>query len=454
LTLVRFAPSPTGRLHVGNVRTGLINWLFARQQGGRFLLRLDDTDADRSTVEFARGIEEDLSWLGLAWDLFTRQSDHLGRYAEAAERLKASGHLYPCFESAAELSFKRKARLAAGLPPIYDRAARQLSKTDIDHLQAAGRRPHWRFLLPSVSVDEDTTGIVLLQDLYWNDLVRGLCPINLDAVSDPVLVREDGSPTYTLSSVVDDIEFMVTHVIRGEDHVSNTGVQIQIFEALSASVPTFGHMPLIADAAGDKLSKRLESLSIARLREDGIEPMAINSLLAHLGTSDAVEPYVSLDELLRNFDIGHFGRATPKFDPDELPHLNHRLLQRLGFADVRDRLPSGADERFWLAVRPNLQRLADAGEWWAVVNGPIRPAIEDVGFVTRAHELLPAEPWSEATWGFWTKSLGAATGRKGKDLYRPLRLALTAREHGPELKSLLVLIGRARTEARLLGKEA
>jgi glutamyl-tRNA synthetase len=440
VTLVRFAPSPTGRLHVGNVRTGLINWLFARRQGGRFLLRLDDTDVERSTADFARGIEEDLRWLGLSWDLFARQSDRLGRYSEAADRLKASGRLYPCFETAEALSLKRKAQINAGKPPIYDRAALRL--TDRERAELAKTTvPHWRFRLDH-------------REVSWEDLVRGPVAFQGELLSDPVLLRADGRPIYTLATVVDDIDLGVTHVIRGEDHVANTPIQIQLFEALGGVVPRFGHMPLIADAAGDKLSKRFESLSIGRLREDGIEPMTINSLLAHLGTSDAVEPYASLDELLRHFDIGHFGRATPKFDPDDLLQLNHRLLQRLSVEQVRDRLPDGADERFWTAVRPNLSRLGDAAEWWAVVNGPIRPAIEDVGFATMARELLPPEPWSEASWGAWTKAVSQATGRKGKDLYRPLRLALTGREHGPELKSLLVLIGRARAASRLLGQEA
>ncbi len=440
MTLVRFAPSPTGRLHVGNVRTALVNWLFARQQGGRLLLRLDDTDTERSTAEFARGIEEDLAWLGLAWDLFDRQSDRMHRYAEAAERLKASSRLYPCFETQEELSLKRKAQINAGKPPVYDRAALRLSdaeKTDL----ARTIVPHWRFRLEPGRIE-------------WNDRVRG--PVHFEAanLSDPVLVRADGRPIYTLATVVDDIDLQVTDVIRGEDHVANTAIQIQLFQALGAQVPGFAHTTLIADAAGEGLSKRLGSLSIASLRDDGIEAMTINSLLAHLGTSDAVEPYLSLDELVRHFDLSHFGRATPKFDPDELPRLNHRLIQHLGFADVRDRLPAGADERTWLALRPNLARVSEAADWWSVIHGPIRPEVSDASFAEAAAALLPPEPWSEATWGDWTKSVAKATGRKGKDLFLPLRLALTGRSHGPELKSLLVLIGRERALARLSGKEA
>jgi glutamyl-tRNA synthetase len=440
MTLVRFAPSPTGRLHVGNIRTALVNWLFARQQQGRFLLRLDDTDLERSTPEFARGIETDLTWLGLTWDLFDRQSDRMHRYAEAAELLKTSGRLYPCFETPEELSLKRKAQINAGKPPVYDRAALRLSEGEKAGL-AKSIVPHWRFKLESGRVE-------------WEDRVRG--PVHFEAVnlSDPVLVRADGRPIYTLATVVDDIDLGVTDVIRGEDHVANTAIQIQLFQALGGTVPRFAHTTLIADAAGEGLSKRLGSLSIASLRGDDIEPMTINSLLAHLGTSDAVEPYLSLDELVRHFDLGHFGRATPKFDPDELPRLNHRLIQRLSFDEVRDRLPAGADERVWLALRPNLTRVAEAAEWWPVIHGPLRPDIADPLFAEAAAVLLPAEPWDDSTWGAWTKAIAQATGRKGKELYLPLRLALTGRAHGPELKSLLVLIGRARALARLLGKEA
>jgi glutamyl-tRNA synthetase len=438
--LVRVAPSPTGRLHVGNVRTALINWLYAKKHGGRFLLRLDDTDTERSTAAFAADIERDLEWLGLTWDLFARQSDRLDRYDAAAERLKASGRLYPCFETQEELSLKRKAQINAGRPPLYDRAALRLSDAERADLEKT-IVPHWRFRLEP-------------GEIAWQDQVRGPVSFQGALLSDPVLLRADGRPIYTLATVVDDIELGVTHVIRGEDHVANTAIQIQLFEALGGPVPGFGHLALIADAAGGKLSKRFESLSLASLRDDGIEPMTICNLLAHLGTSDAVEPYVTLDELLAHFDLGHFGRATPRFDPDDLPALNHRLLQRLSFADVKERLPAGADERFWLAVRPNLQRVSDAAEWWSVVNGPMAGVIEDAAFAAEAASLLPAEPWDKTTWSAWTKAVAAATGRKGKALFLPLRLALTGREHGPELKSLLVLLGRARSLSRLNGQES
>jgi glutamyl-tRNA synthetase len=442
--LVRFAPSPTGRLHIGSARTALVNWLFARRADGTVLLRLDDTDEERSTAEFARSIEEDLRWLGLGWDRLARQSDRLERYAAAAERLKQAGRLYPCYESPEELALKRKIQLGSGKPPIYDRAALALTPDDRARLEAEGRRPHWRFRLEH-------------RPIAWTDLIRGEVVFDGAKLSDPVMVRADGRPIYGLASVVDDAEFEVSHVIRGEDHVDNTAAHIQLFEALGAPVPRFAHLPLIADVEGGKLSKRLGSLGLADLRQDGIEPMALNSLLAHLGTSDAVEPYGSLEDLARHFDLGHFARSTPRFDPHELEQLNHRLIQGLPFAAVADRLKAfaiEADERFWLAVRPNLTRLGDAALWWQVVHGAIQPQIGEPGFADAARGLLPPEPWDETTWGAWTEAVKGATKRKGKALFLPLRLALTGREHGPELRNLLPLIGRVRAEARLAGKTA
>jgi glutamyl-tRNA synthetase len=444
MVLVRFAPSPTGRLHIGSARTALVNWLYAKGEGGRFLLRLDDTDEERSTVEFARSIEEDLRWLGLGWDLFARQSDRLDRYAAAAERLKQSGRLYPCYETPEELTLKRKVQLGSGKPPIYDRAALALSAADRARLESEGKRPHWRFKLDHARI-------------AWTDLVRGEVAFEGAKLSDPVMVRADGRPIYGLASCVDDAELGITHVIRGEDHVDNTAAHIQLFEALGAPVPRFAHMPLIADVEGGKLSKRLGSLGLADLREDGFEPMALNSLLSHLGTSDAIEPFQSLEALARHFDLGHVARSTPRFDPHELEQLNHRLIQTQPLAAVSERLSAlgvAADERFWLAVRPNLVRIGDALAWWQVVHGAIEPQIADPGFAEAARGLLPPDPWDETTWGAWTEQVKQATQRKGKALFLPLRLALTGREHGPELRNLLPLIGRARADARLAGKTA
>ncbi len=440
---VRFAPSPTGLLHVGNIRLALVNWLVARRAGGTVLLRLDDTDEERSTTAFAAGIEHDLRWLGLDWDLKARQSDRLALYTEATQRLKATGRLYPCYETADELGLKRKSLLARGLPPLYDRAALRLSDGERARFDAEGRRPHWRFKL-----DHHPVG--------WTDLVRGPTRFDGADLSDPVLVREDGRPLYTLSSVVDDIAFGISHVIRGEDHVANTAVQIQLWQALDGPVPAFAHLPLLTDAAGQGLSKRLGSLSIASLRDDdGIEPMALLSLLAHLGTADAIEPYLTLPELVETFDLDRVSRATPRFDPEELVRLNARLLHLTPFARVADRLATlgleEADERFWLAVRPNLTQLADASGWWRVSHAPTAPIIADSAFTRQAATLLPPEPWDETTWGTWIERVKGATGVKGKALFLPLRLALTGTDHGPELKNLLPLIGRPRAEARLNG---
>lgn len=442
---VRFAPSPTGRLHVGNIRLALVNWLFARRHGGSFLLRLDDTDLERSRPDYADGIVEDLSWLGLTWDRFARESDRMDRYAEAAARLKASGRLYACYESAEELSLKRRGRLSRGLPPVYDRAGLRLSGEDRARLEAEGRRPHWRFLLEPGTVE-------------WQDLVRGPQRFEGSDLSDPVLLREDGRPLYTLTSVVDDGDLGITHVVRGEDHVANTAVQIQIFRALGLEVPGFAHLPLLVDAEGQGLSKRLGSLAVATLREEGVEPLALACLLARLGTSDPVEPRAGLDELAAEFDFAKISRATPRFDPAELDRLNARIVHAMPFEVAAPRLAglglAGADARFWEAVRPNLHKFDDVLDWWRVAREPLVPVVEDAGFTRAAAALLPEEPWDENTWPRWVAAVKERTGRKGKALFLPLRLALTGREHGPELRNLLPLIGRERAGARLSGRVA
>ena len=442
---VRFAPSPTGRLHVGNARVALINWLFARQAGGRFILRIDDTDTERSKKEHEDAIEADLVWLGLTWDSKANQSGRFAVYEAAAEKLKSDGRLYACYETPEELDYKRKRQMARGAPPVYDRAALALSDADKAKLEGEGRRPHWRFKLDETA------------EVAWRDLVRGPCHYHASHLSDPVLIREDGTPLYTLPSVVDDAEMEVTHVIRGEDHVTNTAAQIQLFQALGAPPPGFAHLPLLTGADGQGLSKRLGSLSLGDLREQGLEAMALNSLLAGLGSSNAIHAVADLDELVRTFDIANFGRGTPKFDPDELTHLNARLLHELPLSAVAERLrKSGieADEEFWLAVRGNLEMLSDAAAWWNICRRPITPVIEDAAFAAHAAALLPAEPWTADTWKAWTQTVQHQTGRKGRPLFHPLRLALTGREDGPELKTLLPLIGRTRALARLQGETA
>ncbi len=441
---VRFAPSPTGRLHVGNARIALINWLFAKRHGGYFLLRIDDTDSERSRAEYEEAIRQDLRWLGLSWDRKVKQSQRLDRYAAAAEKLKVDGRLYPCYETPEELEYKRKRRLARGEPPVYDRAALKLTAADRRKLEAEGRQPHWRFRL------EDG-------EVRWDDLVRGPCHYHAAHLSDPVVIRADGTPLYTLPSVVDDAELSITHVIRGEDHVTNTAAQIQLFRALGAEPPAFAHLSLLTDATGQGLSKRLGSLSLGELRAEGIDGMAVNSLLAKLGTSDPIQPRSNLDQLIDEFDIGKFSRATPKFDVADLTHLNARLLHEMPFIEAEPRLKQiglDADEAFWVAVRANLTDLSQARDWWHICREAVAPVIEDAAFARQAAALLPAEPWTTDTWKAWTTAVQAASGRKGRDLFHPLRLALTGREHGPELKTLLPLVGRARAQARLCGETA
>jgi len=440
---VRFAPSPTGRLHVGNIYIALANWLFARRQGGAFVLRLDDTDRERSTAEFAAGIEEDLTWLGLAWDEKVRQSDRSVSYDAAVAKLKDVGRLYPCYETPEELELKRRSLLQRHLPPVYDRAALALTDADRRLLEADGRRPHWRFMLERT-------------DVRWDDLVRGPQHIDEASQSDPVLVRADGSYLYTLTSVVDDAELGITHVARGADHVANTGTQIQIFAALGAAPPRFGHLPLLADIGGEGLSKRTGSLSVADLRARGIEAMAVNSYLAHLGTVDRIEPKLRLSDLAETFAFDRYNAATPKFDLAELEHLSARLLHVTPFAAIEPRLAalglSAVDEPLWTVARANIGRLGDLHEWLEVCSGAVDPVIDDAAFAAAAAALLPPEPWSGSTWGAWTAAVKEATGRKGKELFRPLRLALTGRDHGPEMKDLLPLIGRDKAAARLRGE--
>ncbi len=439
--ILRFAPSPTGRLHLGNVRTAIVNWLYARKSGGRLMLRIDDTDLERSTAAHAAAIETDLAWLELDWDLFARQSDRFARYAEAADSLRAAGRLYPCFETPEELELKRKLALSRGRPPIYDRAALKLSPKEIAARLAAGEKPTWRFKLERGTV-------------AWDDMVRGPVEFQAENLSDPVLVKADGQPLYTLSSVVDDVDFTVTHIIRGEDHVANTAVQIQLFQALGGAVPTFGHFSLIADASGGKLSKRTGSISLENLRDDGIEPMSILSLLAKLGTSDPIELRTERAQLIAEFDIAKFGRSQPKLDIVELEHLNAKLMHLLPFEDVAARLPAGADAEFWDAVRGNLLRLSDAALWWEIVQGPVTPVAADREFLALAAGCLPEGTLDGSSWGTWTGAVKAATGRKGRELFLPLRLALTGLDHGPELARLLPLIGRERALKRLQGHAA
>lgn len=443
--VVRFAPSPTGLMTVGNARAALLNWLFATAGGGRFILRIDDTDSGRSRTEFAEAIEADLRWLGLTWSEKVHQSDRLALYQDALASLKRSGRAYPCYETPEELEYKRRRQLARHLPPIYDRHALKLTAADRRTLEEAGRRPHWRFLL--------TPGT-----LSWNDMIRGPVQFQAENLGDPIVVRSDGSFVYILPSIVDDVDMGVTHVVRGEDHVSNTPAQIQICQALGATPPTFAHLPLMTDIAGKKLSKRLESMALRSLAEEGFEPMAIATYLAGLGTGEPLVVHASLEDLARDFDLERYGRGTPKFDQAQLRALNDRLLHESPFAEVSARLTAmglaRADAAFWEAVRPNLSRLSEARHWHDVCFGAIEPVVADPAFISEAARRLPEEPWDGDTWALWTTALKTATGRRGRELFLPLRLALTGSDHGPELRALLPLIGRDAALRRLLGERA
>jgi glutamyl-tRNA synthetase len=436
--VTRFAPSPTGRIHVGNIRTALHNWLWARKQGGRFILRLDDTDEERSSEAFAQAIRDDLAWLGLTPDEEHRQSERFPRYAAALERLRASGRAYPAYETAQELDLKRKVLLGRGKPPVYDRAALQLTDADRARLEAEGRRPHWRFKLDHQVAIE------------WNDLIRGPQHIEPALLSDPVVRREDGSWLYMLPSAVDDIDMGVTHVVRGEDHVTNTALQIQMFQALGAQPPAFAHEALLVGAEG-KLSKRLGSLGVDGMKEAGVEPVALLAKLARIGTSLPVEPVTGLEPLIAGFDFSTFGRAPARFDMDELAALNARVVHQLPFEAVADRLRAGMTAQAWEAIRPNLKTVAEAADWWHIVEGPVEPgaAAEDREFLRQAAEAAEQLDWSSGPWGQLTGALKASTGRGGKALFLPLRRALTGRDSGPEMAALLPLIGRDESIARL-----
>ena len=437
MTILRFAPSPTGRIHIGNARTAILNWLMAQKTGGQFILRYDDTDTARSKTEHAEAIAADLDWLGIKPAQVEYQSKRFDKYAAAAEKLKTSGHLYACYESADELDRRRKRQLARQQPPIYDRAALKLTADDRAKLEAEGRRPHWRFKLDHATVE-------------WNDLIRGPQHIDTATLSDPVLIREDGSYLYTLPSVVDDIEFSVTHVIRGEDHVVNAAVQIEITRALGGTIPAYAHHSLLTGADGAGLSKRLGSLSIGAIRDNGLEAMAVVSIAALLGTSDSIHPCADYKELVEGFDLAKLSRAPARFDEAELNHLNAKLLHMLPWEAVEDRLDYGS-EAFWLAVRGNLEKLRDAKAWHEIIAGKITPVVaaEDRDFVSEAAKSLPPEPWDSTTWKTWTEALKLTMDRKGKQLFMPLRLALTGLDHGPELATLLPLIGRQKAMDRL-----
>ena len=427
----RFAPSPTGNLHVGNVRAALHNWLWARKHGGRFILRIDDTDLERSKEDYVTQIRADLGWLGLDWDLEARQSHRFDLYEARFEALKTAGRVYACYETPEELDLRRKVLLGRGLPPVYERPLQGAPVPE-------GRAPHWRFRL-----DHDTS-------IDWVDLVRGQQRFDPKLISDPVIRRADGSWLYMLPSAIDDIDLGITHVVRGEDHVTNTATQLQMFMAMSAAPPAFAHEALLTGAEG-KLSKRLGSLGVEAFKTDGIEPIAILALLARLGTSDSVEPVCDPEPLIAGIDFSRFGRAPARFDEGELVQLNARILHQTAYDAVADRLPAGMGSEGWEAIRPNLSRIDEAGDWWGVVEGPVHSVVadDDRVYLSEAAAIAATIDWTGDPWHALTGALKEATGRKGKALFLPLRLALTGREHGPDMAALLPLIGRDRALQRL-----
>ncbi|MBD3680207.1 MAG: glutamate--tRNA ligase [Rhodobacteraceae bacterium] len=437
MTVTRFAPSPTGYLHVGNLRTALFNYLIARKAGGTFILRLDDTDPERSKPEYAEAIQEDLTWLGITWDRIEKQSARLDRYAKAADELRARERFYEAFETPTELDLKRKKQLNMGKPPVYDRAALALSDAEKEALRAERGQGHWRFKLAHERIE-------------WNDGILGDISIDAASVSDPVLIRGDGQVLYTLASVVDDTEMGVTHVVRGSDHVTNTATQIQIIEALGGTAPDFAHHSLLTGPQGEALSKRLGTLALRDLRKRGVEPMALLSLLARLGSADPVEMRGSMDELIDGFDLSRFGAAPTKFDVEDLFPLTARHIQTLPYEAVSDEIsalgvPAAIAPNFWDVVRANITVKAEMADWWRIFQGEVEAVVEDADreFVTEALKLLPAHPYTSETWGAWTSAVKEATGRKGKGLFMPLRLALTGQAKGPDMSDVMPLLQKA-----------
>lgn len=435
---VRFAPSPTGRLHVGNIRAALVNWLFARQQKGSFILRIDDTDQQRSTAAYEEGIRQDLTWLGLTWDETFRQSDRFDRYDSVVADLKAKGLLYPAYETPEELDVKRKIQLGRGKPPVYDRAALSLTKSEMSVYQKEGREPHWRFKL-----DQN-------RRIMFKDLIRGDVAIDLSSVSDPVLIREDGTYLYTLPSVIDDLDKQISHIVRGEDHVTNSAVQVAIFEALGGTAPLMAHFSLLTGPKGEKLSKRFGAQAIDDIRQEGlIDARSISALLARLGTKESIQPINSLSDLVSDFDFAKFSRAAARFDPDELKILSAKILHQSSFEDVADRLPEGMTPLHWQSIRANINSLSETEDWWTIIKGPVKPIIEDADHLVLCANLLPESPLDQDSWTLWTNQIKEKTGVKGKALFMPLRQALTGRDKGPEMAVLLPLIGRDEAKRRL-----
>ena len=437
--ITRFAPSPTGLLHLGNIRTALINWLYARTHNGKFILRIDDTDQERSKDEYISKIKYDLEWLGIDYDDTFNQSSRFERYREQFEKLKADGRIYPCYETPEELERKRKLQMASGGKQVYDRSSLSLTDEEKRSYEDDGRKPHWRFLLQT-------------ERLKWNDLLKGELDIDLTSLSDPVLFREDGVPLYTFSSAVDDIDYNITNVIRGDDHTSNTAVQIEIINAIDKNRITFAHHALLKASSGDKLSKRDNVISIDSFRKSNLEPLAILSLLATIGTSQSIELKDSLHQIISEFKLETISTSPGRIEIDVLNALNKKQVQKLNFDEVSERLKNineKIDEKFWNTIRSNLETVEGVKQWSDIVFDSKLIEAEDKEYIKSAMELIPDDPWDENTWELWTSAIKEKTGRKGKELFLPLREAFTGMSHGPEMKLLIQLIGREKILERV-----
>ena len=438
-TVTRFAPSPTGLLHLGNIRTALINWLYARTNNGKFILRIDDTDLERSKDEYISQIKYDLDWLGIDFDETFNQSSRFDRYREQFEKLKADGRIYPCYETPEELERKRKLLIAAGGKQVYDRSAMELTDQQKKDYEAEGRKPHWRFLLKT-------------ERMKWDDLLKGEIDIDLTSLSDPVLFREDGVPLYTFSSAVDDIDYGITNVIRGDDHTSNTAVQVEIINALDQNKITFAHHALLKASSGDKLSKRDNVISISSFREANMEPISILSLLATIGTSNSIELKDNIDQIKSEFKLSTISTSPGRIEIDVLNALNKKQVQKYNFSEIEERLKKideKIDQKFWETIRGNLNVVEDIKQWTDIIfnSETIKPSDKD--YIKIAMELIPDDPWNDETWGLWTSAIKEKTGRKGKELFLPLREAFTGLNHGPEMKLLIQLLGREKIIERV-----
>ncbi|XVN42301.1 MAG: glutamate--tRNA ligase [Candidatus Rickettsia vulgarisii] len=438
--ITRFAPSPTGMLHIGNARTALINWLYTRKNNGTFILRFDDTDLERSKEEYKKAIEEDLKFLGLNWDQTFNQLSRLDKYDSIKTLLLNQNRLYPCFETPEELDLKRKLQLSRGLPPVYDRASLKLTKEQIDDYLKQGRKPHYRFLMSHTPI-------------IWQDMIKGEIKYDGKILSDPIVTREDGSMTYMLCSVIDDTDYNITHIIRGEDHVTNTAIQVQMFEALEAKIPNFAHLSLVI-SKDEKISKRSGGFEIASLKNDiGLEPITINSFFSLLGSSTAIAPFKNLDQLVKSFDISNLSKSPTTYLPEELERLNHKLLISLSFDEIKNRLNdigcNQITEQFWLAVRANLQKLSEIKDWWNICYSPVKLDNLDKDFLKQAANLLVDDQITTNTWSDWTQNIINVTGRKGKEVFLPLRLAITGMSSGPEMSVILPLLSKDEIIRRL-----